>query len=88
MNRLSPLLIACLAASDVMAAELVLYGSQETEDTARAKVALFGGRTLANLQAETLTSLYSGDAPVAVGGATLTVCEGDASTNASIQEIV
>ena len=87
MKTLSLVLLS-LAASSAHATELVLYGSQETEDVARAKVALFGGRTLANLQAQTLTALVSGDLPVVVVGATVSHCEGDPGTNAAIQALV
>ena len=87
MRTLSLLLLS-LAASSAHAPELVLYGSQETEDVARAKVALFGGRTLANLQARTLTTLVSGDLPVVVGGATGSHCQGEPGTNAAIKTLV
>jgi hypothetical protein len=87
MKTLSLVLLS-LAASSAHATELVLYGSQETEDIARAKVALFGGRTLANLQAQTLTALVSGDLPVVVGGATVSHCDGAPGTNAAIQALV
>jgi hypothetical protein len=82
------LVLLSLATSSAHATELVLYGSKETEDIARAKVALFGGRTLANLQAQTLTALVSGDLPVVVGGATVSYCEGDPGSNAAIKALV
>ncbi len=88
MIRTLCIVLAFFSALPATAGELVLYGPEESADTARAKVALFGGRTLANLQARTLSELVTGDALLVVGGATLTPCPGDSSTNATVAALL
>ncbi|MEE2751471.1 MAG: hypothetical protein VX519_08565 [Myxococcota bacterium] len=88
MTRTLCIVLAFFYALPATAGELVLYGPEESADTARAKVALFGGRTLANLQARTLTELVGEESLTVVGGATLTSCSGKPSVNADIASLL